>query len=170
MKITRNELRGLIKEELARMAEGDFPEEKYGMSDLPFGQEPGPQMGGSRFPQGRGFAEQQSAYDEAAVRYGKVWRKLTHAAEALFRDDKAWSAISQDSPDVPPLMAYIQMRMPGLYDALLDMAEGDEDLLFSDLEIIFDEIQDEMTREDMEAESYEEEVKTRRGDYGGFIP
>jgi hypothetical protein len=67
-------------------------------------------------------------------------------------------------------MAYIQMRMPGLYDALLDMAEGDEDLLFSDLEIIFDEIQDEMTREDMEAESYEEELKTRRGDYGGFIP
>lgn len=45
MKITRNELRGLIKEEMVRLAEGDFPEEKYGMSDLPFGQEPGPQMG-----------------------------------------------------------------------------------------------------------------------------
>jgi hypothetical protein len=160
MKITESKFRSIIRDEARRLYEGEFPEEKYGHSDLPFGQEPGPEPKPPRWPRGRGISETRAAYREAFDRYNEVWPQLVQVVKDLLQDD--------DAPG--DLTAYVMSRKPELYDKLLELADGDDDFLDQDLEIIFEELGREIEDEWNMGEDDVEERRRLSGYYSDFIP
>lgn len=79
MKISESAFKAIIRDEARRLFEGgEFPEEKYGRHDLPFGQEPGPE----------GFDDEDEDYeDEEVARDENAAEMMSNMDEPLGIDE-----------------------------------------------------------------------------------
>lgn len=151
MKMNRDGLRKMIMEVLNEAA---FPEEIEGV----YGEEPPEGYEGVSTVSG---STDMIEYDRAHRLFKLEWSAIIKAARNLFEDDERFikaleRKYADDIMNMPSyLAAFIKVKQPKLYDALLEKVGGDElelsDLLGTTYKMMYDEMQyDQGTQEDWE--------------------